>query len=76
MPATFPVTKAETWAANRPVPVVPAKAGIHLLWPDVDPRSGVVSKSREKRLCRLMCGKPLAFRRRQPLFFPSARLAG
>ena len=24
------------------------------------------SKSRKKRLCRLMCGKPLAFRRRQP----------
>jgi len=38
MPATFPVTKAETWAANRPVPVIPAKAGIHLLWRGVDPR--------------------------------------
>jgi hypothetical protein len=38
MPATFPVTKAEIQAANRPVLVIPAKAGIHLLWPDVDPR--------------------------------------
>jgi len=46
MPATFPVTKAETWAANRPVPVIPAKAGIHLLWPDVDPRLG----SRQSRV--------------------------
>jgi hypothetical protein len=26
----------------------------------------VASKSRKKRLCRLLCGKPLAFRRRQP----------
>ena len=38
MPATFPVTKAEAWAANRPLPVIPAKAGIHWLWQDVDPR--------------------------------------
>ena len=36
----------------------------------------VASKSRKKRLCRLLCGKPLAFRRRQPPFFPSARLEG
>jgi hypothetical protein len=38
MPATFPVTKPEIWAANRPVPVIPAAAGIHLWWRDVDPR--------------------------------------
>jgi hypothetical protein len=37
MPATFHATKAEIWAANRPVPVIPAKAGIHLLSTDVDP---------------------------------------
>ena len=29
-------------------------------------RHRVASKSRKKRLCRLLCGKPLAFRRRQP----------
>jgi hypothetical protein len=46
MPATFPVTKAETWAADRPVPVIPAKTGIHLLWPDVDPAQG----SRQSRV--------------------------
>ena len=39
-------------------------------------RHRVASKSRKKRLCRLLCGKPLAFRRRQPPFFPSARLEG
>ena len=38
MPATSHATKAEIRAANRPVPVIPAKAGIRLLWPDVDPR--------------------------------------
>ena len=36
----------------------------------------VASNSRKKRLCRRLCGKPLAFRRRQPPFFPSARLEG
>jgi len=29
-----------------------------------------------KRLRRPLCGKPLAFRRRQPRLFPSARLEG
>jgi hypothetical protein len=38
MPATLHATKAEIRAANRPVPVIPAKAGIHLLWTDMDPR--------------------------------------
>ncbi len=38
MPATSPVTKVETGAANRPLSVIPAQAGIHLLWPDVDAR--------------------------------------
>ena len=38
MPATFPVTKPESRVANRPVPVIPAKAGIHLLSPALDPR--------------------------------------
>jgi hypothetical protein len=38
MPATLHATKAETWAANRPVQVIPAKAGIRLLWTDADPR--------------------------------------
>jgi hypothetical protein len=39
-------------------------------------RPRVASMSRKKRLCRLLCGKPLAFRRRQPPFFPPARLEG
>jgi hypothetical protein len=38
MPATFPDTKAEGRAANRTVPVIPAKAGIPWLFPDMDPR--------------------------------------
>ena len=36
----------------------------------------VASKSWKKRLCRLLCGKPLAFRGRAPPFSPSARLEG
>ena len=38
MPATSPVIKVETRAAIRPLSVIPAQAGIHLLWPDVDAR--------------------------------------
>jgi hypothetical protein len=34
---------------------------------------GVASKSPKKRLCRPLCGKPLAFRRTQPPSFPSAQ---
>jgi hypothetical protein len=37
MPDTFHTPKAEVWKANRPVSVIPAKAGIHLLGTDVDP---------------------------------------
>jgi hypothetical protein len=34
------------------------------------PRVRVASKSGEKRLCRLLCGKPLAFRHSPPPFPP------
>jgi hypothetical protein len=48
MPGTFRATKAEIRAANRPVPVIPAKAGIHLLWADVDPRLRGGDSNRDK----------------------------
>ena len=36
----------------------------------IDLPGRVASKSGKKRLCRLLCGKPLAFRRSPPPFTP------
>jgi hypothetical protein len=53
-----------------------AEVEFNPLYEDQPLFSRVASKSVIKRLCRLMCGKPRAFRRRLPLVCSLARLEG
>ena len=55
-PIRLPPSPPPSWRAG--VPLAPGVGG------------RVASRSGEKRLCRLMCGKPLAFRRSPPPFAP------